>query len=1341
MNIVEIRDFQGTERFSIRRKLGSGGFGIVYEVYDNTRNILVALKILNPNLWKENPQVLYRFKQEFRAIADITHPNLVGLYELIFDGQYWFFTMELVKGVNFLEYVSDRATTSLDNGFDSIDVNAKTVDANAKTQLKAEIKTETEAEIKTQLKAKIKTETETEIETQLKTETEVKTRLKTENELNVFEMHTVAAQELNSDSQLETPIITPPKKSRVNLARLMPALKQLADGVCALHKAGKLHCDIKPSNVLVTEEGRVVLLDFGLIMELSKQQTADSSEIGCTPTHASPEQLSGFAVSKATDWYSVGVMLYEALTGCLPFTGTLLDIIKQKTTYDAPAPSMLVSDIPENLDHLCTELLRHIPERRITEKKIMHHLGLGIISNTLKLPIPDSNKLYLIGREGHLEALQTAFERSKQASASAIFIEGSSGMGKSLLVQSFLSRIETDEKNTLILTGRCYEQESVPFKAFDSLIDSLSQYLRNLSVNTELIPKDIQALARLFPVLRQVKWIDAAKVLEIPDSQELRRRAFTAFRELFTKLASDKSIVLFIDDLQWGDLDSAALLDEILHLPESSKFLLIASYRSEDKKNSTILQALSELRTKNINLQIQDLVVDKLPAEESRILINSLMMYQQDLGLATETIIRESGGNPFFINQLVQYSQTQKIQQQEDDTQDVEEMFSRQVKLDNLIWIRIRQLPEEARKLLEVVAVAGFPLDLNIARVASEIDIQEQIILNTLRIDRWIRFSGTDEFRRIVTYHDRIRETIVSHLLPEELKATHYKLALALEASSTPDPESLAVHFRAAGHFKKAAECALKAADNATETLAFDHAVKLYRLVKDLQQKEKVDIVDKVVLELKLADALAKVGRGAEAAHIYLEIANSLSVSESRDLRRRAAEQLLFSGHIDKGLEVLQGLLGLFGLGLCKTPVGSIASAVYWRLRLWLHGITFTKRPINEIDPQELFQVDICGLVARGMGLVDPIHGAEYQARYVLMALKAGEIERIIIAIAAEIYYSALTEYGRRQLPKLTNQMKELSEQIDKNSPITNTILANSTLAIGFAAFQQGQWKKAYEVTKEAEAIFRESCIGIVAELHTAQYYSICSLQHMGHWKEVFERLPNLLKESRERSDLYSEIQLAIRYSSALHLAADNPSQALEEVEQSMKRWSQQGFHHQHYLELAAKIQIALYSDEGQGVTAWEHVKNKWSGLTRSMFILIQVVRIEALYLRARSALAAAAKIKDSNPLINEARRAAKKIEKEKMAWGMPYVQLIEAIISAQQSNYTQAITQLTQAEKGLKAGDMQLLAAAAQRRRGSLIGGSQGDLLIAEADNWLTKQQIQNPKALVNMLIPGKWV
>jgi serine/threonine protein kinase len=183
--------------------------------------------------------------------------------------------------------------------------------------------------------------------------------------------------------------------------RLEAAFPQLVEGVAALHRAGSIHRDLKPSNVLVSSSGRVVLLDFGLVLDIGGDRTLQSLQVAGTPAYMSPEQAAGLPLTAASDWYSVGVMLFQCLTGELPFFGTFLELIAAKKSAEAPQPSRFVSGVPGHLDSLCRDLLHRDAASRPGSEEILARLGNSSASAARVTPAParTSPATLFIGRE------------------------------------------------------------------------------------------------------------------------------------------------------------------------------------------------------------------------------------------------------------------------------------------------------------------------------------------------------------------------------------------------------------------------------------------------------------------------------------------------------------------------------------------------------------------------------------------------------------------------------------------------------------------------------------------------------------------------------------------------------------------------------------------------------------------------------------------------------------------------------------------------------------------------------------------------------------------------------
>ncbi len=795
--------------------------GVVYEAFDTERQQPVALKMLH----SRDPQTIVNLKQEFRSLSEISHPHLISMYELLGDEQDWYFTMEFVRdGRNFMDWLRTRM-----GEIEIEPVESPSPDSSSEAPT---------------LAAGSSSDATTMV-TPAPGGDEPTLESLSGNEATDLTIDPLAQGGAPKPALPRTQIRVQRPKRRLAPHQILPILdlfRQLAQGVQGLHAQGKLHRDLKPGNVMVRADGSVVILDFGLA--IGKERGGGVQPGGGTPSSSSgsgsgsgpsgsdpsssdgmvvgtvaymaPEQAAGRPLTEASDWYAVGTMLFEALTGELPYYGPAVAILRWKRTREAQDVNALVQGVPPDLATLCNGLLRRDAVARPTAAEVLRTLGAGSGSATPLAVAPRESDLF-IGREEYLVRLDAAFARSR-SSAVIAHLRGRSGTGKSALMAEFLRRLG-ERAEFLVFRSRCYEQESVLYKTMDGLADEIARWLahRPEAEQRAYMPPTAHALVQIFLVFRRVPCIAAAARAEQSDLELLRRQSFEAVGELLRRMSQAHPLVLCIDDLQWGDTDGVEMLSVALGQP-SLHLLLIVTFREEYTGTSPCLKALLGFEAQAPAV-VEDIAVKPLNREESLELARRRSPESSPADL--EEIVRQGEGNPYFLEELARHS-------------GAERSAAAGLKLDAILWSRIQRLSAPELRLLETVAISGQPIRLLYAQKAAGLRDVPVSLLTSLRMHHLVRSNGSGLQDEVETYHDRIRETVLEHLSGEQRRDHHSSLAFCLEAYGEATSDTLAVHFEAGAQPEKAGHFYELAAQESATALAFARAEEFYKKARRL---------------------------------------------------------------------------------------------------------------------------------------------------------------------------------------------------------------------------------------------------------------------------------------------------------------------------------------------------------------------------------------------------------------------------------------------------------------------------------------------------------------------------
>jgi eukaryotic-like serine/threonine-protein kinase len=1160
------------------------------------------------------PASLLLLKEEFRALADVAHPNLVPLHELFVapsreDAFSCFFTMEHIPGRHLLDDLCDRPVAR---------PAAETWHSDA---------------------------------------------------LNLDVEPAPMTSSWSSSSSTDERSGGGP----ADPTRIAPAFGQLAQAVHALHRQGKLHRDLKSGNVLIDEDGRVMVLDFGLVVPT---RAGGAGPIVGTPATMAPEQMLEGVVGPAADWYAVGVMLHEALSGQAPFSGgDFARMAQAKAAGEAPA---LPADTDPEWAALCRALMEPDPERRAGFDAFAE-----LITARSLAPTSASGERALVGRDLELAALRASWQTVCAGKAAAVFVRGRSGIGKSALVRHFLDEISSDPQ-VLVLSGRCHERETIPHKALDAVIDGLSHHLalQPPAVLRSLVPENAAALVRLFPVLGRHP--DFASSEQVPATPAVARAmGAVALEDLLHRVARRWRVVVSIDDLQWGDSDSAALLVNISRAATRPPLLLLGSHRDEDASESPMLAALQPMRGET-ERNIIDLALGPLSETDARTLLEAGGV------AADEALLAEAGGDPYLLAEAAMWSEGHRF-----------------TGIPDMLRARLAEAPHEVRAMVEAAAVAARPTPLGMLPAARRNVLQTAVQLRLLRL------HGDAADERVGCYHDQVRVAALSAVDALRRRELHAHLARAIEAASD-DPEALLRHYEGAGELQRAAGHALRAAELAEAALAFGHAAELCQRFLDL-----ADPGDplRVPTQVRRSENLAQAGHGRAAAVGFLAAANAKQ-GQAHLLRTRAAQVLMGSGHLKAGLEQATQVLKAVGLKMPGSQLSAVLGTLWRRLRIRLRGIEPAAGPAT---PAQLQRLDTCWAVVTGFHSIDPLRASAFQTHHMLDALEAGDPHRLARSFAAEA--ASLSVGGEKNLARgldLAERARQIAEELDDPRLMALTHLERGTLY-----FMCGHWREAEVQLLAALDLIAVHGPGAVWERSTAELFLLDQYIYLGDMDKIAKRADRILRDGAEAGNLL-QLTVAMRPLHIARLAQDDPETAMREVSEAIGRWPGEG-RVQHFNANWALVQTELYA--GQHDAALERVEALWSVLRRAMLLTMEYIRVEMRHARAR-ALLATAQGDRRGPHLKRAERDASALLGELPAWAKPLGLLVRAAVSHARDGDPRA--DLQAALVAFDDQGMRLYSAATRRRLAELDGDAE------DAAQAFAGLAVVNPGRMTAMLAPG---
>lgn len=734
------------------------------------------------------------------------------------------------------------------------------------------------------------------------------------------------------------------------------------------HSQGVLHRDVKPENILLSRHGGVKLMDFGLARALDQPRLTLPGTMVGTPAYMAPENALGKDSDARSDLYSLGAVLYEMATGRPMFAEP--ETVKQvyHQIHDLPvAPSRARPGLSPDLEGLILRLIAKNPnDRPASATDVLRALDaiaekVGTVATTStastsipavrtgsapsesrRTPTPELRRTVpFVARESELSAVKAAVDSALRGEGTTLFMSGEAGVGKTRLAEE--ARSYAALRGMSCLSGRCEEiVAGVPYAPWLEMLRSwVARAPRSLIY--KVAGNSAADLLKLLPELGEVLGPTRPEPADAA-SQEARRRFLEGVARVFTRMADEGPLFIFLDDLQWADPGSLDLLRIVVRACAGKFVVILGAYRDVDSASNSLLRGL--LLDFNRDRRATSLPLARFDVAGVADLLRAISGDPSVSDEFRDFLFEKSGGNPFFVEEILRSLAEDGTIFRTPTGWDRKPIA--EIRLPDtvraVIEQRLSRLDDETRKVLQIASVFGieFPFDLLPAIAEIEEERALAALESALRARLVVERQGPPG-RPVHAFADRqVRDTLYEGMSLIRRRRVELKAAHALEASygekALERAAELADLFLRGNDPAKALVYARVAGARAARVYAHTEALRWYRTALDLLEEEadpskraevlirladEEDFLGQVRAELRdLGEAVEEyhdAGREVEAASLLIRVARlqilafydpkagghflneARSILESRTESRELAEVYCELAHLQLG--------------------------------------------------------------------------------------------------------------------------------------------------------------------------------------------------------------------------------------------------------------------------------------------------------------------------------------------------------------------------------------------------------------------------------------------------------